>query len=99
LKQLPIDWLKIDRSFVQDIGDSAIISAVLSLGAAMGLKVVAEGVEEASQLDLLAALGCDQVQGFYFARPMPADGVADFLIGFSGHPASHHRLRPDRLAV
>ena len=54
----------------------------LSLGAGMGMKVVAEGVEDVHQLDLLGAMGCDQVQGYYFARPMPATDVPTFLTTF-----------------
>ena len=83
LKQFPIDCLKIDRSFVRDLRDPAIVSAVLSLGAAMGMKVVAEGVEDVHQLDLLGAMGCDQVQGYYFARPMPPAEVPTFLQSFA----------------
>ena len=83
LKQFPIDRLKIDRSFVQNRQDAPIVRAVLSLGSSLGMKVVAEGVETDEQLDMLAALGCDQAQGFYFARPMPAQDVAGFLTSFS----------------
>ena len=83
LKQFPIDRLKIDRSFVQNRQDAPIVRAVLSLGSSLGMKLVAEGVETDEQLDMLAALGCDQAQGFYFARPMPAQDVAGFLTSFS----------------
>jgi diguanylate cyclase (GGDEF)-like protein len=84
LKQFPIDCLKIDRSFVRDLRDPAIVSAVLSLGASMGMKVVAEGVEDVHQLELLGAMGCDLAQGYYFARPMPAAEVPTFLRNFAG---------------
>ncbi|WP_375459833.1 putative bifunctional diguanylate cyclase/phosphodiesterase [uncultured Enterovirga sp.] len=83
LKQFPIDRLKIDRSFIRDLHDPAIVSAVLSLGASMGMKVVAEGVENIEQLEVLGAMGCDQVQGYFFARPMPAAEVPNFLELFS----------------
>ena len=82
LKQFPIDRLKIDKSFVRDLHDPAIVSAVLSLGSSMGMKVVAEGVEDIHQLELLGAMGCDQAQGYYFARPMPATEVPTFLSTF-----------------
>ena len=82
LRQFPIDRLKIDRSFVQNTEDDAIVRAVINLGASMGMKVVAEGVEEAGQLELLSQYGCDQVQGYHFARPMPAGEVAAFVKGF-----------------
>ncbi len=83
LKQFPIDRLKIDKSFVRDLRDPAIVAAVLSLGASMGMKVVAEGVEDIHQLELLGAMGCDQAQGYYFARPMPATEVPLFLRTFA----------------
>ncbi len=82
LKQFPIDRLKIDRSFVQNREDAPIVRAVLSLGSSLGMKVVAEGVETDEQLQMLESLGCDQAQGFYFARPMPAQDVVGFLAGF-----------------
>jgi diguanylate cyclase (GGDEF)-like protein len=79
LRQFPIDRLKIDRSFVQNPQDDAIVRAVIGLGASMGMKVVAEGVEREDQLEALKRYGCDQVQGYHFARPMPAAEVPDFL--------------------
>jgi diguanylate cyclase (GGDEF)-like protein len=79
LKRFPIDRLKIDRSFVQNVNDDAIVRAVISLGASMGMKVVAEGVETLEQLTTLSGYGCDQAQGYYFARPMPARDVPSFL--------------------
>jgi len=88
LKTLPVDSLKIDRSFVDGLGtnpdDSAIVAAVVHLGHALGLSVTAEGIETPLQLSELRALGCDLGQGFYFARPQPSE-VAGALV--------HHRLR------
>lgn len=75
LARLPLDYLKIDRAFVVRLpGDSesiTVISSIISLGHALGLKVIAEGIEELAQAELLASLGCDQLQGFYFGRPEP----------------------------
>nr|WP_236849560.1 EAL domain-containing protein [Caulobacter henricii] len=82
LRQFPIDRLKIDKSFVQNAEDEAIVKAVITLGSSMGMKVVAEGVEDEAQLEKLIAYGCDQVQGYHFGRPMPADEVPGFLAGF-----------------
>ena len=82
LRQFPIDRLKIDKSFVQNIEDAAIVKAVITLGTSMGMKVVAEGVEDQAQLDALAGYGCDQIQGYHFSRPMPADRVPGFLERF-----------------
>lgn len=76
LKHFPITGLKIDRSFVSEMSgdtfDEAISSAVIALGKALRMRIVAEGVERRSQLDALVALGCDEIQGFYFAPPMQA---------------------------
>jgi diguanylate cyclase (GGDEF)-like protein len=82
LRQFPIDRLKIDKSFVQNAQDEAIVRAVITLGSSMGMKVVAEGVEDAEQLAKLIGYGCDQVQGYHFGRPMPAAEVPGFLAGF-----------------
>jgi diguanylate cyclase (GGDEF)-like protein len=78
LAKLPLDYLKIDRAFVVGLPDDAesltVISSIISLGHALGLQVIAEGVERADQAAVLAALGCDQLQGFHFSRaePLPA---------------------------
>ncbi len=76
LKRFPVDRLKIDRSFVQDIlfdkDGEAIVRTIIALGHNLGLKVVAEGVESAQQVDYLRNNGCDELQGFYYGRPMPA---------------------------
>ncbi len=82
LKIFPIDKLKIDRSFVRDIlsdnSDREITQAVIALSHNLGLNVVAEGVENDGQLDFLRAHGCDCVQGYYHARPMPAPDYAEY---------------------
>ena len=82
LRQFPIDRLKIDKSFVQNAEDAAIVKAVITLGTSMGMKVVAEGVEDQEQLDALAGYGCDQIQGYHFSRPMPAAMVPGYLERF-----------------
>jgi diguanylate cyclase (GGDEF)-like protein/PAS domain S-box-containing protein len=80
LKRFPVDVLKIDRSFVHGLGsddaDTAIVAAMIGMARALGLRVVAEGVETAEQLTRLHELGCDAAQGFLFARPMSADALA-----------------------
>jgi len=77
LKRLPFDQLKIDRSFVrdllEDVGSRAIAQTVISLGHALGLDVLAEGVETQEQLDLLESLSCHSFQGFLFSQPLPID--------------------------
>ena len=83
LKRFPVGKLKIDRSFVRDLvsdpDDQAIASTIVLMGHNLRLKVLAEGVESLSQLDLLRRMGCDMAQGFYFSRAVPADQMADLL--------------------
>jgi diguanylate cyclase (GGDEF)-like protein/PAS domain S-box-containing protein len=83
LKRFPIDTLKVDRSFVRDIPtnaeDRAITEAIIALGKALGVTVVAEGVETAQQRDFLRDKACDEMQGFYFSRPCHPDAVAELL--------------------
>jgi EAL domain-containing protein (putative c-di-GMP-specific phosphodiesterase class I) len=83
LKRFPIDTLKIDRSFVEDLPDrfedAAIVRAVLELARGLDLRVVAEGVETKAQLDFLQGHECREVQGFYFAEPMPANELREFM--------------------
>jgi EAL domain-containing protein (putative c-di-GMP-specific phosphodiesterase class I) len=77
LKTLPIDSIKVDSSFVRDIGtdpnDEAIIKAIIAMTHSLKLNVVAEGVETESQYRALRALECDEFQGFYFSKPLPPD--------------------------
>jgi len=81
LKRFPIDQLKIDRSFVHDVpGDGeAIATAIIAMAHSLDLTVVAEGVETAEQLAFLQQAGCDIMQGFYFARPMPVPELTELL--------------------
>jgi diguanylate cyclase (GGDEF)-like protein len=85
LRQLPAKQLKIDRSFVSDLEVSqdarAIVRAVIELAHALSLRVVAEGVETEGQRAILVDLGCDELQGFFFAKPMPANVLFDWTAG------------------
>jgi EAL domain-containing protein (putative c-di-GMP-specific phosphodiesterase class I) len=85
LRQLPVREVKIDSAFVTDLEHSAdaraIADAVVRLAHALGLRVVAEGVETPGQRDILQAFGCDELQGFLFARPMPAADLLQWAIG------------------
>jgi diguanylate cyclase (GGDEF)-like protein len=83
MKQFPIDTIKIDRSFVRDLPkdseDQAIAQAIISMGKALGMTVVAEGVESTEQEMFLRSHGCDEMQGFLFSKPLPAEQLADLL--------------------
>ena len=85
LRDLPVEVLKIDRGFVRGLGtnadDSAIVAAIMSLAFTLGLHVIAEGVETPAQAHALTRLGCPVAQGYLFARPAPAEGVAQLLAG------------------
>jgi diguanylate cyclase (GGDEF)-like protein len=91
LRRLPLAEVKIDRSFVlgmaTDKGDAAIVRSVIDLADALGLRVVAEGVEDERTWRLLAGAGCHAAQGWFHARPMPAEDLADWL-------ARHRPVRP-----
>jgi len=93
LKRLPLDQLKIDRSFVQDILEDdcggAIAQTIISLGRAMGLSVIAEGVETESQRDYLARLGCHAYQGFLCSVPLPAEQFEMLLTRGIAVPTTH----------
>ncbi|MGD8209894.1 MAG: EAL domain-containing protein, partial [Desulfobacterales bacterium] len=83
LRNIPLSGLKIDRSFISDIDQDEnadkLIASIVSIAHGLGLEVVAEGVEEAYQVDHLIALDCEYLQGYYFSRPVPQREVADLL--------------------
>lgn len=87
LKRLPVDKIKLDRAFIKDLphdqADASIVKAVLAMAEGMGLEVVAEGVETKEQCQFLVNSGCTAVQGFYFARPLPAAELEKRLISES----------------
>ncbi len=84
VKNFPIDRLKIDRAFVQDLGtqsqNTAIVRAIITLGHSLGMTVLAEGVETVTQLSTLMGEGCDEIQGYYFSRPVPARELEEILV-------------------
>lgn len=83
LKRFPIDCLKIDQSFIHDIpgnaDSAAIVTAIVAMGHSLGLEMVAEGVETAEQLAFLQRLKCQEMQGYYFSKPLPADAFTQLL--------------------
>jgi len=95
LARLPVDTLKIDRSFVVRMREAGyprnIVAMIVSLAHTLGLKVIAEGVEEDEQRRLLLDLGCDQIQGYLMSRPVPADKIEPMLRAANdpGTPARH----------
>ena len=91
LKKLPVRELKIDRSFVKglitDANDVVLVQSAVDLGHNLGLHVVAEGVEDAATMSMLAAMGCDELQGYFISRPVPADRFFSWLEQHQPQPA------------
>jgi EAL domain-containing protein (putative c-di-GMP-specific phosphodiesterase class I) len=83
LRRFPVDMLKIDRSFIERIGeqtdDDALANTIVQLGQSLGMTTVAEGIEEYGQLAALRTMGCTFAQGFYFSRPVPAAEAGELL--------------------
>jgi diguanylate cyclase (GGDEF)-like protein len=90
LKHFPVSKLKIDRSFIRDVAvnpdDAAITTAIIGMAKSLNLKVIAEGVEDEVQMSFLRAHHCDEIQGYYFSKPLAVDKVADKLRGDSPEP-------------
>ena len=86
LKRFPIDTIKIDRSFVNDIDtsrdDAEIIHTIINMGQTLNRKIIAEGVETKAQLDILKNYNCDEIQGYYFSKPLDADVFTTFVNKF-----------------
>jgi EAL domain-containing protein (putative c-di-GMP-specific phosphodiesterase class I) len=83
LKRLPVKTLKIDQSFIRDIPedeeDTAIVKAIIALSKSLNMEVIAEGVENEKQLSFLIENNCNNIQGYYYAKPMPADEMKKYL--------------------
>jgi len=95
LRQFQVSKLKIDRSFIRDVAvnpdDAAITTAIISMAKSLHLKVIAEGVENEAQMSFLRAHQCDEIQGYYFSKPLATDKVADKLRGDT--PELHARAQ------
>jgi len=87
LKKFNIYKLKIDQSFIRDINvdpeDKAIVAAIISMAKSLGLQTIAEGVETIGQLDYLHEQGCDEIQGYYFSKPLPIEEFEAFRLKIS----------------
>jgi EAL domain-containing protein (putative c-di-GMP-specific phosphodiesterase class I) len=94
LKKFPLDGFKIDRSFVlelhADSDDAAIVSSTVGLSKKLGLSVIAEGIESRATVDVLMSMGCEEGQGYFFGRPMPAQAFEDQFLKVRESAA--HRL-------
>jgi EAL domain-containing protein (putative c-di-GMP-specific phosphodiesterase class I) len=90
LRQFHVSKLKIDRSFIRDVAanpdDAAITAAIISMAKSLRLKVIAEGVEDEAQMSFLRAHHCDEIQGYYFSKPLAVDKVAERLRGHGTEP-------------
>ena len=90
LRRFPIDVLKIDQSFIRNLcndpNDAALVSAIIHLGKSLGLNVIAEGIETAEQLAFLKAHHCEEGQGYFFSKALPADAFARLLAGTEAMP-------------
>jgi len=97
LYRFPIDRLKIDRTFIQSMHSApknlAVINAIIGLGHTLGLKVVAEGVEHAADAAQLRAAGCDELQGFHYSRPLPAQQAQQWIGAHGSASAAGPSLR------
>ena len=84
MRKFPLDTIKIDRSFIRDVAsvaeDKALTEAIIAMGRTLSLTVVAQGVETKAQVDFLREHVCDELQGFYYNRPVPADQFAKLLL-------------------
>jgi len=87
LRSFPFDKIKVDRAFVSDLSERnehvVIVQAVVSIARALGMTTTAEGVETEAQHQFLAALGCDEVQGYLFSAPVPLDRLHEFMTGWA----------------
>ena len=103
LRQFPVSKLKIDSSFIRDVAvkpdDAAITGAIINMAKSLNLKVIAEGVENEAQMSFLRAHQCDEIQGYYFSKPLPVDQVADKLRDTAVHALTAAVQTADLLAV
>ena len=94
LAQLPVKTIKIDQTFIKQMSDpganTRVIEAIIALGKAMELEVVAEGVETDQQYAIVRKLGCDLVQGYFVAKPMPADELRSWCDGYENTQSLKH---------
>ena len=83
LKRFPVDKLKIDQSFIMDCHnnheDKAIVNTIVALGKNLGLSLIAEGVEELSHVEFLKSIGCDEIQGYWYSRPLEEQDLVSFI--------------------
>lgn len=92
LRQYPVESLKIDKSFIAELGISrqadTLVKVIIQMAKSLNIRVVAEGVETQAQVNFLSAIGCDYMQGYFFARPMPAEPFVQFMKGQADLPKS-----------
>ena len=100
LRQFPFDKIKIDRKFVQDItsnpNDQAIVDSIVFLGQRLGMTVVAEGIENQEQAAILRAAGCDEMQGFFYSRPVHGNSIDALMSKLDVSPKTNLKTPGDR---
>ena len=98
LKQLPINTLKIDKSFIDNIvtneREKSIVDGIVQLAQKIDLEVIAEGAENKEQIKLLKSMGCNQIQGYYFSKPLPADEIEEKFLKTNWIAPSQKRIKP-----
>jgi len=96
LQNFPIDTIKIDRSFIIDIegaGNGVMVKTIIAMSKSLGMNIIAEGVENTTQLSMLLAHGCKDIQGYLYSKPLPADEFSDFVTNF------YHDLKTEQKIV
>jgi len=95
LQSFPVDIIKIDRSFIKDIegsGNGTMVKTIIAMSESLGMNIIAEGVENAAQLDMLIAHGCNNIQGYFYSKPLPAEEFSDFVASFYNNQKENQNI-------
>jgi len=95
LQSFPVDIIKIDRSFIKDIegpGNGTMVKTIIAMSKSLGMNIIAEGVENTAQLDMLIAHGCNNIQGYFYSKPLPAEEFIDFVASFYNNQKENQNI-------